>query len=74
MRAAEGGFDEGLLAALVESDRCREVHVSHNSGLADEHRALPVVAPWWWGALVSACRDRPDLVVFCESKRRWDSA
>ena len=70
VRTAEAGFDEGLLEALLESDRCVEVHLSHNNGRADQHRALPAAPPWWWAAVRQARSRRPDLVVFSESIRR----
>ena len=70
VRAAEGGLDPGLVAALLESERCLEVHLSHNNGRADQHRPLPDAPPWWWAAVRRAVAARPDLVVFCESNLR----
>ena len=70
VRCTESGFDEGLLEALLESDRCLEVHLSHNNGRADQHRVLPQQPPWWWSAVCQARARRPELLVFCESLRR----
>lgn len=62
-----GGFDKGLLEALLQSERCLEVHLSHNDGRRDLHMPLPSVPPWWWASLREAKAARPNLVVFCES-------
>lgn len=70
VRAAEGGLDPGLLDALLGSEQCIEVHLSHNNGRADQHRPLPPEPPWWWPAVQRACERRPELMVFCESNRR----
>ncbi|MDG1481735.1 MAG: hypothetical protein P8R54_19225 [Myxococcota bacterium] len=70
VRCTESGFDEGLLEALLESDRCVEVHLSHNNGRADQHRRLPAAPPWWWSAVCQARARRPELVVFAESNQR----
>ena len=67
VRTQEGGFDEGLLDALLQSERCVEVHLSHNDGRLDQHRSLPVEPPWWWPAVRRARAVRPDLAVLCES-------
>jgi len=70
VRCMESGFDEELLEALLESDRCLEVHLSHNNGRADQHRELPQEPPWWWSAVCQARARRPELLVFYESNRR----
>jgi len=66
----EGGLDQELLDELLISDRCLEVHISHNNGIADAHLPLPVEPPWWWSSLVKAITARPSLPVFCESVTR----
>lgn len=70
VRCMTGDFDEGLLDALLGSERCLEVHLSHNNGRADQHRCLPDTPPWWWEAVCRARQQRPDLHVFCESNHR----
>ena len=70
VRCMESGFDEVLLSDLLESERCLEVHLSHNNGRADQHRMLPSEPPWWWSAVCQARARRPELLVFYESNRR----
>lgn len=60
--------DDGLVAELLASPACLEVHVSHNDGRRDAHR-VPVKPPWWFDSLATACRDNPDLVVFSEGNQ-----
>jgi hypothetical protein len=70
VRTREGGLDQELIDELLISDRCLEVHISHNNGIADAHLPLPVEPPWWWSSLVKAITARPSLPVFCESVTR----
>jgi hypothetical protein len=67
VRAYEGEFDESLLDKLLQSERCLEIHISHNNGKNDCHAELPSTPPWWWGAVRRAVSARPGLPVFCES-------
>ena len=62
-----GSFDKGLLEALLQSERCLEVHLSHNDGRRDLHLPLPFEPPWWWTTVREAKAVRPNLVVLCES-------
>lgn len=47
---AERNRDLGLVKALVENERCLEVHLSANNGRRDEHRLI-THRPWWWPAI-----------------------
>lgn len=67
VQCQEGGFDQGLLDALLQSERCLEVHLSHNNGRRDLHFPLPAEPPWWWASVCQAKEARPSLVVLCES-------
>jgi hypothetical protein len=69
VRTREGGFDEGLLDALLQSERCLEIHLSHNNGRSDLHAPLPPEPPWWWNSVRRAVAARPNLPVLCESHR-----
>ncbi|MBQ1764199.1 MAG: hypothetical protein IIZ92_15015, partial [Aquincola sp.] len=57
-----GHRDDALVADLLASPACLEVHVSDNDGRADTHRVL-VREPWWW-PLVRFIQ--PGAVVFSE--------
>ena len=39
-----------LVKAMIESERCIEVHISHNEGYSDSHRNI-IEEPWWWQSL-----------------------
>lgn len=42
-----------LVREMLSSDRCLEVHLSGNNGVADQHRDV-TGAEWWWPLLSSA--------------------
>jgi hypothetical protein len=48
-----GVRDDGLVADLLASPTCMEIHISGNSGDADTHGQL-ATEPWWWGLLKGA--------------------
>lgn len=54
--------EEGLVREMLASEHCIEVHLSDNSGRADEHRMLSA-EPWWWPLLPAI---HPAAVVFSE--------
>lgn len=58
-----GRAELGLTRELVSSDRCIEVHLSHNNGRSDAHVALEGFIPWWVSALDAI---HPQCVVFTE--------
>jgi len=45
-----GVREDGLVAELLSSPSCMEVHISGNNGDADTHGQL-ATEPWWWGLL-----------------------
>lgn len=57
-----GHRDDALVADMLASPACLEVHVSDNDGRADAHRVLQR-EPWWW-PLVRFIQ--PGAVVFSE--------
>jgi len=61
----ERQVDEGLVAALLASPNCLEVHVSDNDGRRDTHQVTgkPV---WWMPLLETAVRENRNLVIFAE--------
>ena len=64
----EGGLVDGLVADLLESPRCIEVHVSANDGRRDSHQ-VPVKPPWWQAMLARAVAENPRLVIFSEGNQ-----
>lgn len=54
--------EPGLVREMLASEHCIEVHLSANSGRADEHRMLED-EPWWWPLMGSIHRD---AIVFSE--------
>lgn len=54
-----------LLRALVSHPQTRELHVSANDGVHDNHRPLER-EPWWWSELGHA---GPNAIVFSESNQ-----
>jgi hypothetical protein len=61
-----GRVEVQLVADLLASDQCLEIHVSANDGAYDQH--LPLQAPpWWWSLLANA---HPDAVIFSEGRQR----
>lgn len=57
-----GQRDETLVAEMLASPSCLEVHISDNDGRADTHRVL-LHEPWWWPLLRHI---QPGAVVFSE--------
>lgn len=51
-----------LLLAMIESDRCLEVHVSGNDGVSDQHR--PMQGDEWWLPFMN--RLHPNTSIFYE--------
>jgi len=43
-----------LVAELLESPRCIEIHVSDNNGRDDEHKPIEAIHPWWWSLLAGS--------------------
>lgn len=61
---ASGEVRHELVAELVASPRCLEVHVSGNDGTADQHTPLdPANPPWWLPHLEAA---HPDALIVYE--------
>lgn len=58
--------EDALVAEMLASPACIEVHLSDNDGRADTHHLLRS-EPWWWPLL--ACI-HPDAVVFSEGNHR----
>lgn len=46
----EQSYPLDLVQAMLESERCIEVHISHNEGYSDSHRNI-IEETWWWGLL-----------------------
>lgn len=57
-----GQRDDTLVAEMLSSPACLEVHISDNDGRADTHRVL-LREPWWWPLLRHI---HPGAVVFSE--------
>jgi len=64
----ERQVDEGLVAALLASPNCLEVHVSDNDGRRDTHH-VPGKPVWWMPLLVAAVQENRNLVIFSEGNR-----
>lgn len=64
----EQRVEVGLVAELLASPLCLEVHVSTNDGRRDAHR-VPNEPPWWFDVLVAATVTNPDLVIFSEGNQ-----
>lgn len=45
-----GGVPRLLLKAMLRSERCLEVHISHNDGIYDQHLTFEQY-PWWYAYL-----------------------
>jgi hypothetical protein len=61
-------FESNLVAEMLQSDRCLEIHLSGNAGDADSHKALdPRDPPWWMDLMKHA---HPNAVVFFEGNLR----
>lgn len=58
----EGKQERTLLAEMLSSDQCLEVHLSHNDGKRDSHERI-VQPPWWIDLLDNI---QPHTVVFNE--------
>jgi hypothetical protein len=54
--------EDGLVEEMLASEACMEIHVSGNTGFADEHRML-TEEPWWWPMMSKA---NPAAVIFSE--------
>jgi len=60
--------DEGLVAALLASPNCLEVHVSDNDGRRDTHH-VPGKSVWWMPLLAAAVQENHNLAIFSEGNR-----
>lgn len=61
-----GRREDTLVAEMLASDRCLEIHVSDNDGRADRH-AVCVEPPWWFALLRHA---HGEAVIFSEGNHR----
>ena len=61
-----GVRNEDLVRELLASERCIEVHLSHNDGRGDQHQVCNS-EPWWYSLLNSI---HPLAVVFSEGNHR----
>lgn len=59
-------IEKGLVAELLNCDRCLEIHVSGNNGERDSHRKL-IGRPWWWSLMEKHAY--PEAVIFSESNQ-----
>jgi hypothetical protein len=59
-------YEMTLLREMVSSEQCKEIHLSGNDGVRDQHAPL-TTHPWWWDVLSFA---HPDAVVFYEGRPR----
>lgn len=48
-----------LVQELLNSDKCLEVHISHNDGLRDSHE--PISHPIWWMRLLEKTNKKADI-------------
>lgn len=69
LAARSGRQEHGLVADMLASERCLEIHVSSNDGSSDQHRicARPSDPPWWLDLLAHA---NPQAVIFSEGNHR----
>ena len=58
--------EDGLVAEMLNCERCMEVHVSDNDGVGDTHQTLNV-APWWYPLMRHV---HPEAVIFSEGNQR----
>jgi hypothetical protein len=65
-----GRRDDGLVAEMLASDRCTEVHLSRNNGERDSHSVCD--QPEWWTPLLKHIH--PGAVVFSEGNHRRRAA
>jgi hypothetical protein len=61
-----GSWEKGLVKEMLSCERCIEVHLSDNDGLADRHLKLNK-APYWWDLIDSI---NANAVVFSEGSQR----
>ncbi|MCL1960607.1 MAG: hypothetical protein FWG56_02235 [Desulfovibrionaceae bacterium] len=61
-----GRREETLVADMLASERCLEIHVSANDGRGDRHEVCRE-PPWWYALLTQA---HPAAVVFSEGNHR----
>lgn len=60
-----GQIERALVAEMLASSQCLELHVSGNDGRADQHQPLQE-PPWWWDLLPHL---HADAVVFSEGRQ-----
>jgi hypothetical protein len=60
-----GRKELSLVGELLASDRCLEVHLSHNDGTGDSH--LPMIEPPWWFDLLEMTHQ--DATIFSEGSQ-----
>lgn len=63
-----GEREEQLIADMIASERCLEVHVAGNDGRRDAHDVL-VDRPWWWACLEDGLRCRRQALIFSEGNQ-----
>lgn len=62
--AQSGILERSLVADMLASEYCIEVHVSDNDGLSDKHRSLDNDTPPWWLTMLGMVN--PDADIFYE--------
>jgi hypothetical protein len=61
-----GRREDMLVAEMLASPACLEVHISDNDGRGDAHQVLQA-QPWWWTLLRHI---QPEAVIFSEGNHR----
>ena len=66
-------FDQGLLKALLLSERCLEIHLSHNLGNQDAHRPLQknVLSKSCWFEVWKECLQKGAFISCIFSQSAW---
>ena len=63
--------ETNLVSELLASERCIEIHVSHNDGFRDSHQVMPTQGEaqgvWWYPLLAPA---NPNAIIFSEGNQR----
>jgi hypothetical protein len=64
--ATKSGRNDPLLADLLASPACIEIHISGNDGTGDQHGRLSM-KPWWWSTFLANAN--PLATVFTEGNQ-----